>query len=321
MKYFIFGGSGFVGTHLVSHIKNLDCNAEIYNLDLIENNHGNRSTHIYCDVRKQIEINVPISPEDVIFNLAAIHHTPGHHDDEYFETNILGAENVCAFSKKNDARTIIFTSSIAIYGVAEELKDESTLPTPNIPYGISKLVAEKIHQAWQADDIRRSLLILRPGAAFGKGERGNFTRLYRLINRKGCIYAGRKNAIRACIYVKELVRIMLFWINRKQGGIELYNCAFYPAYTIEQIMETIKKVAGLKRISICINARFLIIAASIIGALGGTRLGIHPARVKKLMASSNISVKKLLATGYHFTYSLEEALADWYRDNDNQCME
>ena len=45
---------------------------------------------------------------------------------------------------------ILFTSSIAPYGASEDLKTEETLPTPNTPYGISKLVAEKIHQIWQA---------------------------------------------------------------------------------------------------------------------------------------------------------------------------
>lgn len=71
-----------------------------------------------------------------------------------------------------------FTSSIAPYGAAEELKEETTLPMPNTPYGISKLVAEKIHQTWQAGGEGRQLTIVRPGVVFGRGENGNFTRLY-----------------------------------------------------------------------------------------------------------------------------------------------
>ena len=91
------------------------------------------SKFIYCDVRKPIELDVPVSSEDVIFNFAAVHRTPGHPDHEYFETNIRGAENVCAFAERHGIKKIVFTSSIAPYGAAEELKGETTLPTPNTP--------------------------------------------------------------------------------------------------------------------------------------------------------------------------------------------
>ena len=114
---------------------------------------------------------MPFTPteDDVIFNFAAVHRTPGHEDHEYFETNIRGAENVEAFAEKWNIKKIVFTSSIAPYGAAEELKKEPTLPTPNTAYGISKLVAEKIHEKWQNDDAtHHQLTIVRPGVVFGK---------------------------------------------------------------------------------------------------------------------------------------------------------
>lgn len=61
----------------------------------------------------------------------------------------------------------------------------------------------------------------------------------------------------------------------------------------------------------------LLTAASIVGPLGGKALGICPARVKKLMISTNICGKKLADSGYKFHYTFEEAIEDWYRDNDN----
>ena len=45
---------------------------------------------IYCDVRKPIHLEeVTVTEDDVIFNFAAVHRTPGHSDHEYFETNTL----------------------------------------------------------------------------------------------------------------------------------------------------------------------------------------------------------------------------------------
>jgi nucleoside-diphosphate-sugar epimerase len=155
---------------------------------------------------------------------------------------------------------------------------------------------------------------------FGKGENGNFTRLYWGIRKRSFFYAGRKDTVKACIYVKELVEFMLYKTRNHSGGVEVFNCTFEPAFTIEQIVETMKKVAGLKGRIIKINGTLLIFAAKIIGSLGGKKLGIHPARVKKLMISTNICGRKMSESRYKFRYTFEEAIKDWYKDNDNMYL-
>ena len=290
-------------------------------MDIVENSQEGKVTYIYCDVRKPIHLEeVTVTEDDVIFNFAAVHRTPGHSDHEYFETNILGAENVTAFAEKYGIRRIVFTSSIAPYGAAENLKEEITVPTPNTPYGISKLVAEKIHTIWQAkNSSERQLTIVRPGVVFGKGENGNFTRLYWGLRGRKFMYPGRKDTVKACIYVKELVCFMLYRLEHHEQGVELYNCTFEPAYTIEQIVATMNKVTGLNRTAPLIPAWILMPAAAVIGCLGAP-MGICPARVRKLMVSTNICGKKLADSGYHFHYTFEEAIADWFKDNDNQYL-
>ena len=321
MNYFITGGSGFIGTHLTNLLKERFPHCHIYNLDIVENSQEGKVTYIYCDVRKPIHLEeVTVTEDDVIFNFAAVHRTPGHSDHEYFETNILGAENVTAFAEKYGIRRIVFTSSIAPYGAAENLKEEITVPTPNTPYGISKLVAEKIHTIWQAkNSSERQLTIVRPGVVFGKGENGNFTRLYWGLRGRKFMYPGRKDTVKACIYVKELVCFMLYRLEHHEQGVELYNCTFEPAYTIEQIVATMNKVTGLNRTAPLIPAWILMPAAAVIGCLGAP-MGICPARVRNLMVSTNICGKKLADSGYHFHYTFEEAIADWFKDNDNQYL-
>lgn len=321
MNYFITGGSGFIGTHLTNLLKERFPHCHIYNLDIVENSQEGKVTYIYCDVRKPIHLEeVTVTEDDVIFNFAAVHRTPGHSDHEYFETNILGAENVTAFAEKYGIRRIVFTSSIAPYGAAENLKEEITVPTPNTPYGISKLVAEKIHTIWQAkNSSERQLTIVRPGVVFGKGENGNFTRIYWGLRGRKFMYPGRKDTVKACIYVKELVCFMLYRLEHHEQGVELYNCTFEPAYTIEQIVATMNKVTGLNRTAPLIPAWILMPAAAVIGCLGAP-MGICPARVRKLMVSTNICGKKLADSGYHFHYTFEEAIADWFKDNDNQYL-
>lgn len=321
MNYFIFGGTGFIGTHLVNLLHEKHPDSIVYNLDIVESNHSGKSTYIYCDVRSVININVPISEQDIVFNFSAVHTTPGHPDNEYFETNIKGAENVTAFAEKFDIRKILFTSSIAPYGASEEIKTETTIPMPSTPYGISKLVAEKIHMIWQAKKYsERQLTILRPGVVFGKGENGNFTRLYWAIKKYRFFYPGRKDTIKASIYVKELVRFMVFRIENKNANIEIFNCTYEPALTIEEISNSMMKITGMQRKILKIPAGILKFAAIIIGVFGGKSIGIHPDRVKKLMTSTNVSGKKMKNTKYDFHYTFDQALDDWFKDNNNEYL-
>lgn len=350
MNYIIIGGTGFIGTHLAKLIKEANKDAIIWNLDAVEqcrvedalrdkivswasvksyktairDGENHPAQYIYCDVRRPIEVPFEVSPEDVIFNFAAIHRTPGHPDKDYFATNVRGAENVCAFAEKHGIKKIVFTSSIAPYGAAEEQKEEGTLPTPNTAYGISKLVAEKIHMIWKAKSPDRELTIVRPGVVFGKGENGNFTRLYWGIKKHTFAFPGRKDTVKACIYVKELVRFMLWRLdNYANDGMpesDIFNCTFEPAYTIEQIVESMKKVTRLtQRVPYIPN--WLIMPIASIAKLCGSPMGICPARVKKLQISTNISGIKMKESGYVFKWTFEEALMDWFEDNQKKCLE
>lgn len=350
MNYIIFGGTGFIGTHLAKLLKVEHPEDKVWNLDVVspdkldwalENKVASwatvkdyktalcegevhPATFVEYDVRKPIG-ELPFTPtsEDVIFNFAAIHRTPGHPDHDYFETNVRGAENVCDFAERWGIKKMVFTSSIAPYGAAEELKEEATLPTPNTAYGISKNVAEKVHMMWEAKGEGRELTIVRPGVVFGKGENGNFTRLYWGIKKHTFAYPGRKDTIKACVYVKELVRFMLWrldnYANDGSHDACIFNCTFEPAYTIEEIVKTIKKVTGLHQ-AVPYVPNAVIMPAAVGAKIVGSPMGICPARVKKLQISTNICGKKLAECGYKFKWTFEEAVADWFEDNKKQYL-
>jgi len=302
MSFIIFGGSGFIGTHLIEYLSSISDDV-IINFDLIDNKMSTKYYYIQGDVREKIENVNPVNLPSVIYNLAAINKTPWHQDKEYFETNIKGAENVCNFAKEGEINTIVFTSSIAPYGASEEMKYEYALPMPNTPYGISKLVAEEIHKRWQAEDPQnRKLIILRPGVVFGKGEGGNFTRLYQSLKKHMFFYPGRKDTKKAAVYVKYLVRLMVEMAEKEIPNVHLFNMCYPESHTIEEIVQTISKVTGVSdKVLLFPNWMLKSVAGVLynIGRLFSKKImGIHPDRVRKLMVSTNISGKKLQNAGY-----------------------
>ena len=134
----IFGGSGFVGTHLVRHL--LDRGDRVTIADIRSPGWHAPSGispppkvgHVVCDVRHPIDDTLMEGDIDCIVNLAAVHTTPGHPAHEYFQTNILGARHITDFAQRRGVPRIVFTSSISVYGPGEDEKTENPSPCP--PY-------------------------------------------------------------------------------------------------------------------------------------------------------------------------------------------
>ena len=80
------------------------------------------------------------------------------------------------------------------------------------------------------------------------------------------------------------------------------------------------KATDMKRWIPFIPHKPMMAAATVCGWLGGLGLGICPARVKKLMVSTNIDGHKL-SQNYPLSYTLEDAFKDWYKDCSRKGLE
>ena len=121
MNYFITGGTGFIGTHLTKLLKEVHPEANIYNLDIVEpgtplpavKGHYHSplkegetlaSKFIYCDVRKPIKLDVPVSSEDIIFNFAAVHRTRGIPTMSILKPISVGQKMYARLQKSTESR-------------------------------------------------------------------------------------------------------------------------------------------------------------------------------------------------------------------------
>lgn len=312
LDYLIFGGSGFVGTHLSSYLE--DIGSSFLITDIVEPIKKEVSFKIF-DVRKNTPLDIASSSETTIINLAAVHKTPGYPNKDYFETNIKGAENVCDFARNKNINTIVFTSSIAVYGTYEDKKSEETLPMPDIPYGISKLSAEYIHKKWQAEDpLNRRLIILRPGVVFGMHERANFTRLINSLKRNYFAYVGRKDTKKACIYVKDLAQAIYEFSIDKSIKIDTFNVSYNPSLSIQDIVSSVSEKGNMK-FPRFVAPRWLIIFLSSIMYYIFRNKDFNPQRMKKLIISNDIDSEKI-NNKIKFNFGFSKGILDWMSDTE-----
>lgn len=329
----IFGGTGFIGTHLTQHLLKENPARRIILADLAPPRTApyasllNEATAKGTVEYRAIDVRHPIPDESMpravglVVNLAAVHREPGHQPNEYYETNIKGAEHVTEFARRVGCPRIVFTSSISPYGTSEEMKDEDSLPAPETPYGGSKLAAEKIHLAWLAASPGHKLLILRPGVVFGPGEGGNVTRLVRSVVRGYFVYVGNQKTRKAGGYVKELCHVFQFGLDhldRTGDSFLLLNFSINPVPTMEEFVTNIRFAAGIHRRRPLNFPRAALLGVSypvsFLAKLFGIETSVNPVRVRKLFRSTSVDPKVLRDLHYVPHYSFVQAFEDWKRD-------
>lgn len=283
--HIIFGGSGFVGTHLTRRL--VKQGVKVISVDRKPPREKLEGVdYRLADVRDLSGFEAG-SGVKRIYNLAAVHTTPGHPTHEYYETNILGGTEITALARRFDINEIVFTSSISVYGPSEETKREETPPAPESAYGWSKLMAERIQRAWFEEDEKRRLVICRPAVIFGHGEGGNFTRMAKLLGKGFFVYPGRKDTIKACFYVGDLLDALDFATAQPERFV-LFNGCYPDRYTLEQIVETFRAGHFQKARTFLVPRAVVTLAATLLKPFSALGLGIHPDRVMKLVRSTDI---------------------------------
>ena len=200
------------------------------------------------------------------------------------------------------------------------LKGGESPPTPASAYGWSKLLAEAVHRFWQVSGPERRLTIVRPAVIFGPGENGNFTRLAAALKRRRFFFPGRRDTVKACGYVEELLRAMDF-MHARNAGMVLFNFCYDHDYTIEEICDAFHEIGGLARprgtlplaLMLAVARTFELLDALGLEALNALGLpnSINRNRVGKLVRSTNIEPAMLMALGYEYRTDLVSALKTW----------
>ncbi|WP_024599319.1 NAD-dependent epimerase/dehydratase family protein [Pseudoalteromonas sp. TAE56] len=311
----VFGGSGFVGTHLIKRLVE-DNISPIYSIDIKPPKVSLSGVeYVNADVRDLHDLDLSSANISTIYNFAAIHTTPGHEHHEYYETNILGANEVTKFAEANEIKEIIFTSSISVYGPSEQRKTEASLPKPVSSYGFSKMMAEQIHRAWHHRNKNSKLIVVRPAVVFGPGEGGNFTRLAGLLNKGFFIYPGRKDTIKSCIYVNDLLYSIEHARNKGASYI-LFNGAYANRYTLEDIVCAFQQEHFPKAKTMLFPKSVMLAGASLLKAINFLDIGIHPERILKLINSTDVYPQWLEDEGLLFDKGLQNALSLWNKETN-----
>jgi nucleoside-diphosphate-sugar epimerase len=308
-KIALIGGSGFVGGYLLRDL--LAAGFDVRNIDIAKPNF-HLDKWVEADVRDIAALTKSFAGCDMIINLAAAHRDDVRPVSLYHDINVTGAENICRAAEINQIKTIIFTSSVAVYALNAKLPDEQTPPEPYHPYGQTKWEAEQVYQSWAAKDPARQLLIVRPTVIFGPGNRGNVYNLMSQIAGKRFVMIGKGLNRKSLCYVENISHFILSMLPQK-SGVALYNYVDKPDWDTKTLVSFIRERLGFTSgtgISLPYWLGYLAgFGFDILARLTGKNFPISRIRIEKFCANTVFAADKAHTSGFVPKADLKTALA------------
>ena len=256
MNILVTGGAGFIGSHLADKFLK-----EKYNVKIIDNletgninNIPKEAEFVKGDIRDLDFLIKEFKGIDCINHHAALVSVSesDKKQKEYYETNVIGTQNILKAAQRNKIKKVIFASSCAVYGNSEKVNEENHPLHPTSYYTLTKILGEKACQSFY-DHL--DVVILRYFNIFGP--RQNINSGYAAViplfinnfieGKKSIIYGDGKQT-RDFIYIGNIVEANLRAIEKDVSG-KIINIASGQSIDIKSLADKIgaEYIFGSKR--------------------------------------------------------------------------
>lgn len=289
MKICLIGGSGFIGSCLANLLSNYDF--IIFDKSPPQNN----SKFLQLDIRNLDDLNKNLKGFDVVIHLAAEHADNINPKSLYYDVNLEGTRNILIAMKNNGIKKLIFTSTVAVYGLNKKYPDENHKIDPFNDYSKSKAMAEDEIVKWANNG--NSAIVVRPCVVYGPGNRGNIYNLFSQINSGRFMMIGNGNQIKSITFVENIAQFLLQLINYDIDKIEFFNFSDSPSITINQLVKEVSSKLDVRVPKFKIPYLLGLIVGyifDIISLLVGKKLFLSSIRVKKFNSPSHYNSDKAM---------------------------
>ncbi len=257
-KYFIVGGAGFIGSHLVKELLKNDNLVRIYDnfssgkmfhLREVENNKN--LDIVRADVKDFEKLSEAMKGFDVIYHFASnpdIAKAMQQPDIDFWEGTYL-TNNVVEAMRINSIRNILYASGSGVYGDTgyKETDEDYSPMLPISTYGASKLACESLicsycHMFDFNASVFRFANVVGPNQTHGVGY--DFVKKLLRDNTKLEIL-GNGSQSKSYIYVDDVISAMRLIELNYLKGYNYFNVATEDYITVKEIADIAVNITNL----------------------------------------------------------------------------
>ena len=206
MKIFMTGGGGFIGSHLAKRLIELGHEVTNFGRGTYPNLESMGVRCIKGDLSQKDRLSEAMKNHELCFHVAAKVAMWGKWED-FYQTNVIGTQNIIEGCKNNGIKKLIYTSSPSVIFGKESLQNvNENVPYPQDHlglYGKSKAIAEQ--NVLKANDDSLATLSLRPHLVFGPGDQNLIPRLIEARKKNRLKIVGDGNNQVDVLYVSNAV--------------------------------------------------------------------------------------------------------------------
>jgi nucleoside-diphosphate-sugar epimerase len=308
MRVLVIGGSGFIGTRLLDTL--VERGHDVTNFDRRVSDRFPERT-VVGDVRSGDEVAAAADGHDAVVNLAAEHRDDVTPLSLYTEVNVGGAAALVTAAERTGIQRIVFTSTVALYGLDKNDAAEDSEPDPFNEYGRSKLAAEQVLRTWAEADPARSLTIVRPSVVFGEGNRGNVYNLARQVHARRFLMVGKGDNRKSMSYVGNIVGFLADALDSGPGTTTV-NYADKPDLTTQELLAVLNDAMDLPRSGgVRLPLWLGLVGGHVFDAAAKITRRTFPIsaiRIRKFVSDTTVNTDRLARTGYTPPVPLDEAI-------------
>ncbi|HEU4551130.1 MAG TPA: NAD(P)-dependent oxidoreductase [Rhizomicrobium sp.] len=323
MRLLVTGGSGFIGTTVVSRA--LARGDQVLNIDIKA---PNLDTHRpywrelnILDRDGLIRAVTDFKPDYVIHLAAATGVDVPIPDPSHFLTNTQGVDNlVAAIRAAGTVRRTIYTSSLLVCRNGYLPKSDLDYCPPN-PYGQSKVDGELIVRH---SDHGSEWVIVRPTSVWGPWFEHSYKKFFQIVSRGLYVHIQKAaNIIKPITYVGNAAFMMetLLIASGNRVASQTFYLGDYPESTVRQWAETVRRETGTRWIPTMpyVLLKLLALVGDGVKLLGWHGFPLTSFRLSNLVTGAHYPIEKTQDAVGPLPYALADGVREtvhWMRNQN-----
>lgn len=260
-KIVIFGGAGFIGSHLTERLIQEGASVTVYDnlktgrtANLAQVWQHPQFRFIQADVSDRKKVDETVPGHEIIFHFCddSDIRTAAAHPDTFIEQNIMGLFYVLEAMRRQGIRTILFPSSTTVFGeFANPPAGEADGPLkPLNIYGGAKLASEGLISAWAHTYDFCALVFRFVGIIGGRMDHGVVHDFVRKLQKDPTQLEilGDGTQRRSFVLVDDCVEAMLFALAKNAEHYRLVHIGNVDQIPINETAAVITEVMNLKNV-------------------------------------------------------------------------